>query len=151
MSVAERRRSASSRRWQQIRTDIASQFRRRVFGSGRAWSFRRRRVASLMIVAFARCWASICKPIASLFQKEVAMETPPGFVPSVDNLAPYQSAVDFFRNKLGPDDTLAFTFTIHSPAQGYLEMIKRTLEEREEYGLTLTITPNLNRPPKTEV
>ncbi|MCR9209573.1 MULTISPECIES: hypothetical protein [Rhodopirellula] len=53
MSVAERRRSASSRRWQQFRTDAVSKFRRRVFGTGRAWSFRRRRIASLIVVAIA--------------------------------------------------------------------------------------------------
>ncbi len=79
------------------------------------------------------------------------MKTPSGFVPSVDNLAPYQSAVDFFRNKLGADDTLAFTFSIHSPAEGYMEMIMQTLAEREEYGLTLTPTPNLKRPPSPEI
>ncbi|MCC9641042.1 hypothetical protein LOC71_02065 [Rhodopirellula sp. JC740] len=53
MSTVERRESESSRKWKQTRRDFREQLHRRLWGGGQPWTFRRRRVASLLIVAIA--------------------------------------------------------------------------------------------------
>lgn len=69
------------------------------------------------------------------------MDNNDNYVPSVESLTPYQSAMDFFQGKLKDDDTLAFTFVIISPAESYAIMIERTLKSKAEYGITVTISP----------
>lgn len=64
--------------------------------------------------------------------------------PSVESLLPYQSAIASFKRKVPEDETLAFVITINSPAESYATMIQRELESREEYGITVTVTPLRN-------
>lgn len=64
--------------------------------------------------------------------------------PSVESLVPYQSAIASLRRKMPEDETLSFAITINSPAESYATMIKRELESRPEYGITVTVTPLRN-------
>ena len=66
------------------------------------------------------------------------------YVPSVDALVPYQSAIASFRRKLPEDEMLAFTISIMSPAESYAIMIQRELESKSEYGITVTVSPVRN-------
>lgn len=69
------------------------------------------------------------------------MDNNDNYVPSVESLTPYQSAINFFQAKLDDDETLAFVFTIKSPAESYATMIEKTLKNKPEYDITVTITP----------
>lgn len=77
-------------------------------------------------------------------QRSENMKNDGDYVPPVDALVPYQSAIASFRRKLPEDEMLSFAISIMSPAESYATMIQRELESKPEYGITVTVTPLRN-------
>lgn len=79
-----------------------------------------------------------------LSQRSESMKNDGEYVPPVDALVPYQSAIASFRRKLPEDEMIAFAISIMSPAESYATMIQRELESKPGYGITVTVTPLRN-------